>query len=635
MPPARRPGLWLATACATVLALTPRVVAARATTVAAPCNIARAGVRTVPDDAPTIRAALDSIYAEGTVVESVFVRVGAPMEPLVIADVERHVVLLGLPDPDGTLPQIGALSIYNFNARFIARSFHFTAGIRIAGVLSYPPTFFDCVVDSAVDVRDVDASVSMFRCTVIGHPGAIGCYGPLVLDSCRVTGEVTATSGNASLDVRHSVMTGPGNYPLYGDAQTCVIIGNTIRGYDEGIYTRTDVEAASILDNLVEDCPGTGIYATNGGDIRSNRIRNCGAGILAYGSADVSDNTVLGCAGVGMVLNLAGGSVRGNVVGRSGHDGLQIACGGEYADPASEIARNTSFSNGGSGFVLTVGSYAGAVAPISNNIGFGNDGFGLVSDGISIPVLSCNDWFANDSGAVSGVSPSAQDVAIDPRFCNLANDDVHLAAGSPLLDAPGCGLIGALGQGCELTTATLVTFFTAEREADCVRLRWQLGDATRHDGVWIERADVAAGPWTRVATEGTTEGGVSVGLDRSALADREYWYRLAAREGTRVVAISEPVSVQAGLAREFALVGVTPNPGLGSVKIGFTVAREAAVEVDLFDVQGRHVASLAHGTLAAGTHTIEWSDRSASPGVYLLEFRYPGGHQIRRVVRLR
>ena len=37
----------------------------------------------------------------------------------------------------------------------------------------------------------------------------------------------------------------------------------------------------------------------------------------------------------------------------------------------------------------------------------------------------------------------------------------------------------------------------------------------------------------------------------------------------------------------------------------------------------------------AGAHTVEWAGRSASPGVYLLDYRYPGGHQMRRVVRLR
>ena len=145
---------------------------------------------------------------------------------------------------------------------------------------------------------------------------------------------------------------------------------------------------------------------------------------------------------------------------------------------------------------------------------------------------------------------------------------------------------------------------------------------------------MAAGPWARVAIGETTDGDVSVGLDRSASAEREYWYRLAARSGDEV-AFSDPVRVEGSLARRFELTSVAPNPGFGPVRIDFTLPRQAVVEMDLFDLQGRHLASLLHGSLAAGAHVVEWSGRSMVPGAYLLDYHYPGGHQIRRVVRFR
>src|SRR5439155_23471501 len=119
------------------------------------------------------------------------------------------------------------------------------------------------------------------------------------------------------------------------------------------------------------------------------------------------------------------------------------------------------------------------------------------------------------------------------------------------------------------------------------------------------------------------------------LAAREYWYRRGGRKGKAVSRRSEAGRVEASLARRFELTGVTPNPGSGPVRIGLTLAREASVQIDVFDLQGRHVASLAHGTLAAGAHVVEWSGRSMAPGIYLLDYRYPGGHQIREFVRLR
>ena len=84
-------------------------------------------------------------------------------------------------------------------------------------------------------------------------------------------------------------------------------------------------------------------------------------------------------------------------------------------------------------------------------------------------------------------------------------------------------------------------------------------------------------------------------------------YRLAARTGDAVV-LTGPVRVEASVWGRFELAGIAPNPGLGPAKISFTLAREAAVAMDVVDLQGRHVASLARGTLAAGARTIEWSD---------------------------
>ncbi len=185
------------------------------------------------------------------------------------------------------------------------------------------------------------------------------------------------------------------------------------------------------------------------------------------------------------------------------------------------------------------------------------------------------------------------------------------------------------------STPTMVTLFTAERHADGVRVSWQLADATRLSDVWVERADVVAGPWALAATELTTDGASNVALDRSVLAERDYWYRLVAREDGQAVVIGTPVSVLGSVVHGFKLTRVTPNPGLGPVRISYTLAREAVVELDVIDLQGRHVTSLVNGSRKAGAHTVEWTGSSGASGIYFLYYRYPGGHQVERVVRLR
>jgi hypothetical protein len=62
---------------------------------------------------------------------------------------------------------------------------------------------------------------------------------------------------------------------------------------------------------------------------------------------------------------------------------------------------------------------------------------------------------------------------------------------------------------------------------------------------------------------------------------------------------------------------------------------ENEVTVVVLDLQGRTVAALHDGPLAAGTHTLRWEDRDVPAGVYYVRARWPGFDLTRRVVRLR
>ncbi|TMQ59572.1 MAG: hypothetical protein E6K72_01470, partial [Candidatus Eisenbacteria bacterium] len=78
----------------------------------------------------------------------------------------------------------------------------------------------------------------------------------------------------------------------------------------------------------------------------------------------------------------------------------------------------------------------------------------------------------------------------------------------------------------------------------------------------------------------------------------------------------------------------------GPVRIAFSLARDAAIEIDVFDVQGRSVASPARGEWPAGAQVVQWDGRARSgqpapAGLYLLRYRYPGGQDRRRIMRVR
>ena len=131
-----------------------------------------------------------------------------------------------------------------------------------------------------------------------------------------------------------------------------------------------------------------------------------------------------------------------------------------------------------------------------------------------------------------------------------------------------------------------------------------------------------------------------VELDRSAATDRAYWYRLLAQEGSQTVVIGAPVSVEAQAPLEFRLVQVGPNPGSGPVRIAFALKHSAAIEIDVFDLLGRKVASPGSGVWPAGAHELAWdgltrSGQPAQAGMYVIRYVYPGGQDRRGIVRIR
>ena len=61
------------------------------------------------------------------------------------------------------------------------------------------------------------------------------------------------------------------------------------------------------------------------------------------------------------------------------------------------------------------------------------------------------------------------------------------------------------------------------------------------------------------------------------------------------------------LGLEFALMQNQPNPFRPSTTLRFTLPSERDVRLEVFDVSGRMVKTLARGTFAPGMHTLQWN----------------------------
>jgi hypothetical protein len=95
-------------------------------------------------------------------------------------------------------------------------------------------------------------------------------------------------------------------------------------------------------------------------------------------------------------------------------------------------------------------------------------------------------------------------------------------------------------------------------------------------------------------------------------------------------------SVTAGTAVT-RLLPCVPNPVRTDATVRFDLARTGPVTLELFDIAGRRVTTLARGPHAAGRHELAWTPRDGAghalaPGVYALRLVADGRSDVRRLV---
>jgi len=100
------------------------------------------------------------------------------------------------------------------------------------------------------------------------------------------------------------------------------------------------------------------------------------------------------------------------------------------------------------------------------------------------------------------------------------------------------------------------------------------------------------------------------------------------------VAAGSPAAVgnDAPASLSFAIEGANPVTGVARFRLGLPAP--APVDAVVFDATGRRVASLAHGVLGAGHHSLVWRG-DAAPGIYFAVLRTGGVVMTRRVARVR
>jgi hypothetical protein len=102
------------------------------------------------------------------------------------------------------------------------------------------------------------------------------------------------------------------------------------------------------------------------------------------------------------------------------------------------------------------------------------------------------------------------------------------------------------------------------------------------------------------------------------------------------------LDAEPGIPKQFALLGIQPNPTSGSSTIRYALPTASRVNISVYDVSGRHVRTLVDANLPAGTHQAVWDGhqdrtggRMAKSGTYFIRYSVAGHSESRRVVIVR
>jgi len=98
--------------------------------------------------------------------------------------------------------------------------------------------------------------------------------------------------------------------------------------------------------------------------------------------------------------------------------------------------------------------------------------------------------------------------------------------------------------------------------------------------------------------------------------------------------------VGGGAPRAFAFYPPSPNPSRGSTTIGFDLPARAPVDLAVFDLSGRRIATLARGVLEADRHRVSWNGsgdggRALPAGLYFVRLTAMGQARTARFALLR
>lgn len=183
-----------------------------------------------------------------------------------------------------------------------------------------------------------------------------------------------------------------------------------------------------------------------------------------------------------------------------------------------------------------------------------------------------------------------------------------------------------------------ITRFDARAiDARAVRIAWEILADEAIEGFEVLRATNGGTP--RRLVPGLLAGSTREFVDESVTPGAYYEYVLLAHGASGSTFSSQRIGVDVPNVA-MALGQNAPNPFTESTIIGIALPDRADIEVDVFDVAGRRVATLARGSRTGGEHELTWNGlddagNRVGAGVYFYRLKAGNETLTRKLVVMR
>ena len=229
---------------------------------------------------------------------------------------------------------------------------------------------------------------------------------------------------------------------------------------------------------------------------------------------------------------------------------------------------------------------------------------------------------ANHIAKWNGSSWSALGDGTDDDIAALAYDNIsRLYVGGYFSTAGGKASpnLSSIVVGTEIPTPITLTSFDYAINNGGVTLTWHTASETENSAFRIYRNNVLIAELDGAGN--TSEPNTYEYTDDQIIPGNTYTYILAdisyANEETKYTDKAVTISIpENNIPTEFSLEANYPNPFNPTTAISYQLSASSNVDLSIFDMNGKEVATLVNGSKPVGYHSVKWDASNVSSGIY-------------------